>query len=133
TVNGILQKTIFSNVPELLGQSLQTSARTILGQAGASEFNHLIASAVADSFGGNPERILKDIEAGDFGLRRLDAEDTTEDANQTTDFFSHIVKIETEQVVGANVKSPGATRIVGGWAMHFLLFALSASATGLFR
>lgn len=132
TVNGILQKTIFSNVPELLGQSLQTSARRMLGQTGASEFNQRIASAVADSFGGSKDQIQKDIEAGNFGLRRLDPADPIENANPT-DFFSEIVKIETEQVVGAKVKSPGATRIVGGWAMQFLLFALSASATGLFR
>jgi len=43
------------------------------------------------------------------------------------------VKLETIQVVGAQVKSPAATGIVGGWAIQFLLFALSASATSLFR
>lgn len=43
------------------------------------------------------------------------------------------MKIETVQVVGAEVKSPVATNLVGGWAIQFLLFALSASATSLFR
>jgi ABC-2 type transport system permease protein len=136
TVNGILQKTIFSNVPELLGQSLQSSARKFLGDTQAKEFNGRIASAVADSFGGDKERIQRDIEAGDLTLRRLDSEDpaaSKRDEKTSSDFFSQIVKIETEQVVGAEVKSPGATRIVGGWAMQFLLFALSASATSLFR
>lgn len=139
TVNGILQKAIFSNVPELLGQSLQARARTVLGLPEAKAFNGRIASAVADSFGGDQAQIQKDIEAGNFGLRRLDTagEATISPGTSTTearpDFFSQIVRIETEQVVGANVKSPGATRIVGGWAMQFLLFALSASATGLFR
>ncbi|MBP6508727.1 MAG: ABC transporter permease [Opitutaceae bacterium] len=137
TVNGILQKTIFSNVPELLGQSLQASARKVLGTPEAKKFNGRIASAVADSFGGDKESIQKEIEAGDFTLRRLDTQEPAAAANTaapaSSDFFSRIVKIETEQVVGAKVKSPGATRIVGGWAMQFLLFALSASATGLFR
>jgi len=43
------------------------------------------------------------------------------------------VKLETEQVVGAQVKNPQATGLVGGWAIQFLLFALSASAASLFR
>lgn len=138
TVNGILQKAIFSNVPELLGQSLQARARTLLGRPETEAFNRRIAGAVADSFGGDRTQIEKDIAAGNFGFRRLDTADETAatppaDAKPRPDFFSQIVKIETEQVVGANVKSPGATRIVGGWAMQFLLFALSASATGLFR
>jgi ABC-2 type transport system permease protein len=142
TVNGILQKAIFSNVPELLGQSLQAQARNYLGKPRAQEFNRRISGTIADTFGGDPVAIQRDIEAGDLTLRRLDTEP---DASPTTggaspagsgaapDFFSRLVKIDTEQVVGANVKSPGATRIVGGWAMQFLLFALSASATGLFR
>lgn len=144
TVNGILQKTIFSNVPELLGQSLQARAREVLGTPQLKNFNHRIASAVADSFGGDTAKIQKDIESGNFGLRRLDTDETNPGANAgdatptagksaASDFFSQIVKIETEQVVGANVKSPAATRIIGGWAIQFLLFALSASATSLFR
>ena len=49
------------------------------------------------------------------------------------DIFSRLVRIETEQVVGAKVKSPMATALVGGWAIQFLLFALTASATSMFR
>jgi len=37
------------------------------------------------------------------------------------------------QVAGKDVKSPMATLLVGGWAMQFLLFAVTASATALFR
>jgi hypothetical protein len=43
-----------------------------------------------------------------------------------------IIRVESIQVAGQDVKSPAATRIVGGWAMQFLLFALSAAATALF-
>jgi ABC-2 type transport system permease protein len=136
TVNGILQKVIFSNVPELLGQSMQASARRFLGQTGLQTFNQRVAGAVADSFGGDPAEIEREISSGNFALRRLDTADEPAAAGAThaaPDFFSQLVKIDTEQVVGANVKSPAATRIVGGWAMQFLLFALSASATSLFR
>ena len=33
-------------------------------------------------------------------------------------------------MAGQDVKSPAATRIVGGWAMQFLLFALSLASAG---
>jgi ABC-2 type transport system permease protein len=48
------------------------------------------------------------------------------------DFFSRIVKIDTEQVIGKDVKAPEATRVVGGWAIMFLLFALSNGAAAFF-
>ena len=44
----------------------------------------------------------------------------------TNDIFSRIVRIENEQVIGAKVRNPMATNLVGGWAIQFLLFALSA-------
>lgn len=141
TVNGILQKVIFSNVPELLGQSLQSSARDLLGQPELKRFNARIARAVTDSFGGDPAVIERDLADGSFGLRRLDTPDEAQPApgdpaapspTPRPNYLSEIVKIETEQVVGLDVKAPAATRVVGGWAMMFLLFALSGSATSVF-
>ena len=41
TVNGLLQKAIFSNVPELLGQSLQARARDFLGVPELQQFNKI--------------------------------------------------------------------------------------------
>lgn len=130
-VNGILQKVIFSNVPELLGQSLQARARNFIGGPRLEQFNSRIARTVADSFGGDPAAIERSLAAGDFGWQRLNPAAATANPARP-DFFSQIVKIETEQVVGQDVKSPAATRVVGGWAMMFLLFALSGSATSLF-
>ena len=42
------------------------------------------------------------------------------------------MKIDNEQVVGKDVKSPEATRVIGGQAMMFLLFALSGGAAAFF-
>jgi ABC-2 type transport system permease protein len=150
TVNGLLQKTIFTSVPQLIGESIQNSARNFLGDARFKQFNGTIASAVADAFGGDKEKIQRDLESGQLApdLRRLDAPNSTDSDNQKSkiknqksgaapapayDALSRVLRLETEQVVGANVKSPAATAIVGGWAIQFLLFALSASATSLFR
>jgi len=135
TVNGILQKTIFSNVPQLLGQSLQARAKSMLGDARLDQFNRSVAGAIAGGFGGDQAVIQRNIEQGSFGLDGLGASGSTagNDTSSTADIFSRMVKIDAEQVVGQDVKAPAATRIVGGWAMQFLLFALSASATALFH
>lgn len=147
TVNGILQKTILASVPELFVETLQDRAKTFLGDDKFSRFNRSIASAVSENFGGDRDVIEKDIAAGNLGLRRLDAEPDAPAANATAipsvektnsgsaanDLFGKMLKIDTEQVVGANVKNPMATSLVGGWAIQFLLFALSASAASLFR
>ncbi|MEY3774114.1 MAG: hypothetical protein RLZZ129_894 [Verrucomicrobiota bacterium] len=138
TVNGILQKVIFSNVPELLGQSLQARTKDFLGAPVLQQFNSRIARAITDAFGGDPAEVEQALAAGDFTLQTAGSMPSTDAADATPapaqqDFFSEIVKIEAEQIVGRDVKSPAATRVVGGWAMMFLLFALSGSATSVFE
>jgi len=150
TVNGLLQKTIFSNVPQLLGQSLQARAKDFLGGGRFTQFNRGIADTVANAFGGDPAAIQRTIESGSFGLdrlttpakpvdpslRRLDSTDpkatAAPPATAANDFFSRLIKIDDVQVVGKNVRSPAATRLVGGWAIMFLLFAVSGGATAYF-
>jgi ABC-2 type transport system permease protein len=179
-VNGLLQKTVFSNVPQLLGMSLQKYSRSFLGDERFEHFNRAIANTVADTFGGDREEIFRRNAAGDFGfadliharanpespvpagLHRLDqAEQTQANRDKTSavsnqsaapstsepsinhksgienqksgDLFSRIVKIDTEQVAGKELKNPMAARLVGGYAIMFLLFAVSGSAATLFE
>lgn len=162
TVNGLLQKTIFSNVPQLLGQSLQKNARRFLGDARFEKFNRTIANAIADNFGGDREEIYKRSIAGDLGfsamreardaqkpeppsgLHRLDkshqapasregAQKTKTAGRTSSGILSQIVKFDSEQVEGKELKNPMAARLVGGYAIMFLLFAVSGSATTLFE
>lgn len=100
-VHGMLQKTISTHVPQLLGRSLMTRGLSFLGGEGMDRFIQPFAESVAANLG------------GDSLLDRL-------------------IRIESVQVAGQDVKSPAATRIVGGWAMQFLLFSLSAAAAALF-
>lgn len=130
TVNGLLQKTIFSNVPQLLGRALQASARRYLGEARFDRFNGEIAAAMTRAFGGDVEKAKQALAAGDFFT--LGGSSTGGGNAPASDFFSKVVRIENEQVVGKSVKSPEATRVVGGWAMMFLMFALSHSAAAFF-
>jgi ABC-2 type transport system permease protein len=125
-VHGILQKTIYSNAPQLIGQSLIARGRGFVGAEGLDEFNRGIAVNVARTFGGDPAEIQHRIESGDFGLGQLGSGGGAEAAPM------QLIRIESIQVAGQDVKSPAATRIVGGWAMQFLLFSLSAAATALF-
>jgi ABC-2 type transport system permease protein len=135
TFEGMLQKTIFSRVPQLLGQSLQARAKSYLGSERLSEFNTTVASAIAKAYGGDPDEIKARMEDGQMGLATRDwtAGTSQSSSSGTTDVLSRIVKIDNTQVAGLGVKSPMATMLVGGWAMQFLLFALTASATALFR
>jgi ABC-2 type transport system permease protein len=134
-VQGLLQKTIFSNVPELLGESLQARAKKAIGPEAARQLDESIAAALAVAFHEDKAEILRRIETGDLGfdrLRRLSATKTPA-ASAGGDFFSRLVRIENEQVVGQDVRSPTATRVVGGWAVMFLMFALNGAATSLFE
>ena len=153
-VNGILQKTIFSAVPEMLGASLQNSAKEFLGEKRFQAFNAGMADAIATAFGADKAAVQRSIEKGDFGMSYFFGGDAKADAAapgegakvgpaaesapvpskpKAADFLAKLVKIDNEQVVGADVKSPAATRVVGGWAIMFLMFALNGAATSLFE
>jgi ABC-2 type transport system permease protein len=136
TVTGLLKKTILSSVPELLGQSLQARSRQFLGEQRFAQFNGAIATAVSANFGGDPAVIERQIASGDFLGTLNGAENGPGAVNEggaAKDIFSRLITIEREQVVGANVKNQAATGLVGGWAIQFLLFALTASVASLFR
>jgi linearmycin/streptolysin S transport system permease protein len=143
-VNGLLQKTIFSHVPELLGQSLQARAKGLLGGAKLDRFNTTLADSIGANFGGDPAKIKERIASGDFFSTATDAPTASGPTTAATpgaspdnkkainDFLARIVKIDNEQVTGKDVKSPAATRVIGGMAMMFLLFALSNGAAAFF-
>ncbi|HEY5226922.1 MAG TPA: ABC transporter permease, partial [Opitutaceae bacterium] len=72
TFEGMLQKTIFSHVPQLIGQSLQARARAYIGDARLDEFNTSISTAVAKAYGGDAAKIKARMEDGQMGLATRD-------------------------------------------------------------
>lgn len=134
TVNGLLQKTIFSSTPQLLGQMLQSRAKGIVGAERVDHFNQVLADNIARTFGGDAKEIVQDIQQGDFTALGHGANDTTAGSATAANegLFSKLVKIDSEQVVGKTVKSPAATRLIGGYAVMFLLFALSNASAAFF-
>ncbi len=143
-VTGLVQKTIYTAAPAALVRALPERAARELGEDRVEGFYRSIATTVADTFETDPEQTYQTMKTGmppvrdRAGLRRVDTSPSTAgkpapEAGSGNDLLSRLVRIETEQVVGANVKNPMATRLVGGWAMMFLLFSVSSSATALFN
>lgn len=128
TVNGILQKTLFTAAPSALFQSLRLRAVAAVGPETADRFYRHLADNVARTFGGDADRIYADLAEGKMGI-----ESAFGPESGSGDFLEQLVKIESEQMSGQAVKNPQATRSVGGWAMMFLLFAVSGGATSLFE
>ncbi|HYC69911.1 MAG TPA: ABC transporter permease [Opitutaceae bacterium] len=127
TVTGLLQKTIFTEAPAVLLQSLGKQATRALGAERAERFHDRLAHVIGDTFGQNPAAVRQSIEQGTI-LTPAGAAGAG-----GADLLDRVVKIEKEQLVGAEVKNQMATRSVGGWAVMFLMFSLSASAASLFE
>jgi ABC-2 type transport system permease protein len=123
TIAGLLQQTIMTQIPSLAVQSLRASAVRYLGLDSGSAFNGEIARTVHRYFGIDVASVLRSY-AGSAAL------DTG--ASRAGAVFKNIISLDQVQLVGKDVANPWATRSVGGWAMMFLLFTVSASASSLF-
>jgi ABC-2 type transport system permease protein len=132
TVLGLLQRSLLVAAPELLGQSLQSQAHRFLGDARWQEFNSGLATAVANAFGGDKEAIQKQIASGQFLPGNNAAGGAGNNTPAARDALADLIHFENEQVAGKSLKNPGASRLVGGWAIMFLMFALSAAAAAFF-
>jgi ABC-2 type transport system permease protein len=123
TVTGLLQKAVYTAAPQALIAGVQKAGANYIGAENLEQFNRSLADTIAQSFGGDPQQIYDSVKSGDLSFGGP--------GGGTESLFQSLIKIESEQL-GGNVKSPMATRNVGGWAVMFLLFALSSSATSLF-
>lgn len=125
TVDGLLQQAVFSHFPSIIAQSGFRQAKKFLGGDSGRAFNKGLASLVGKYFKVdtgiflNPDR---------WNISRGDSDTSRANAN----FMNNIVRIDKEQVVGEKLKNQWATRSIGGWALTFLLFALTASSSSLF-
>ena len=121
---GLIEKAIFTSAPQAFLASLQNRANRLIGPEKLEQFNRALANSVAQAFGGDPARLHDQISRGQVI--------STSGSPGDSKLLERLIKIDSEQLGGAQVKSPMATRSVGGWAVMFLLFSLSSSATSLF-
>jgi len=131
TVTGLLQKTIYTEVPTLLLRSLRGQAAEFIGAEQTDKFYAEMAGSVSRAFGYDEAKVREAMRRGEMpGLAGATGGAGLAGA---AGFLDRMIKIDTEQLAGVQVKNVGATRAVGGWAMMFLLFALSGTATALFE
>jgi ABC-2 type transport system permease protein len=128
-VQGLLQQTVMTQIPEIFNQSMMRRSEEYLGKDKGTKFNKKLASVISEYFGVDTSKILRQ---GFYNTENDTPSTDSSSKNSASNFFKNIVKLDKEQLVGKEVNNPGATRSVGGWAMMFLLFSITASATSLF-
>lgn len=141
TVTGLLQKTIYTAAPQLLMQSLRKQANEFIGAQNTDKFYGEMAGAVSRAFNLEETKVREAMARGELpgrgaapdGKAERPAVPSESRGASAGDFLERVIKIEKEQLAGAQVKNAAATRVVGGWAMMFLLFSLSGMATSLFE
>jgi ABC-2 type transport system permease protein len=135
-VEGVLQRTLFSQTPRIYLEELQSSMEGLFTESEIDQFNEGIANTVAETFGMAKEDALAFIgENNPMDGLVLDpsgeavAETMSE---QFEELATRLVDIREEQLVGQEVTNPVGTRMIGGWAIMFLLFSLTGAASSLF-
>ncbi len=126
-IQGLLQQTIMTQIPEIFNSSMVNRAQEYLGKDSGVTFMKNIASVVGKYFNVDTSVIMKN-----WSLNLKDSTLNDSASKGTSDFFKNIIKFNKQQLVGENVNNPNATRSVGGWAMMFLLFSITASGASLF-
>ncbi len=129
-IQGLLQQTVMTQIPELFNSSLTRRSEEFLGKKKSKQFNKSVASLVSKYFGIDTSEILKN---GYFTFGAGDSTKNDSTSKGAAKFFSSIVKFNKEQLVGKDVNNPNVTRIIGGYAMMFLLFTITASGASLFE
>lgn len=128
-IQGLLQQTIMMQIPELFNSGMMRRSQEVLGKIKGNSFNRQIALLVHKYFGVDTSKILSN--------GYLNFSDTTQNDSLSSSgfksFFNKIINLDKEQLVGKNVSNPQATRSVGGWAIMFLLFTITASGASLFE
>jgi ABC-2 type transport system permease protein len=125
-LEGVLQQTIMTKTPSLFPSLLQRSALKYLGPDSGSAFNGAIRNLVGKYFP-IPEGNVAD------WLARQDTSSTLAGTGESGagKFFSDLIHFERRQLVGEKIVNPMVTRSIGGWAIMFVLFTLTAAARSI--
>ncbi len=125
-IEGVLTQRVMTQMPSLFMTGMQHKAETFLGKNNGENFNRKIAEVVGKYFNVDTAKILHWSSYNFADSTNIDS------AAGKSSFFSDLLQLDKEQLVGKEVSNPNATRSVGGWAMMFLLFTLTATSTSLF-
>lgn len=131
-IQGSLQQLIMSQIPRVFPLLLQRKFTADLDTTEFNRFRKGIANTMSSAFGFNSDSVFNSMNPKTLEKRLL-IDDTSSVASTGDNMLSSIIKFESEQVVGEDIKSPGVTRTVGGWAMMFLLFSIVGASISLFE
>lgn len=123
-MQGVLQQTIMSEIPDLFLQGMQRQSIKYLGTDSGKAFNDAITGVIEKYFS-NDKKLSQIPSVSDTSNLSL-----TKNKDENN-FFQNILQIDNVQLVGQDIANPWATRSVGGWAMMFLLFTLTATSSSL--
>jgi len=128
-IQGNLQEIIYSTIPQVFPVLMQMQWISQYGNDKAEKFRKSMAKTVNKYFNVSVDSIMKYTDASNTSLLLP----SSENSSAGNDFFSKMIKIESKQVVGKEVENPGATRMIGGWAIMFLLFSIVGASVSLFE
>lgn len=134
-VEGVVQRTLFSETPRIYLEAIQESMGGLITEKEVKQFNQGIAETVSETFqmpGEDVEVFLDQNNPLKAMTPASGGESTTDMDTRFEELVSQLVDLETEQLVGQKVENPVGTRMIGGWAIMFLLFSLTGAASSLF-
>ncbi len=145
-VNGLVQKAVFMKLPQLLAPQVDDWQEANMGLAQTAVFREGLAELLNESiddpafqvdpdemtFGALLDGILGDDVAVDGESGDNSGESAGDEAGLAS-VFDNLLTIREDQVYGKEVSNPQLTRMIGGYALMFLLFATTASAASLFE
>lgn len=147
-VNGLVQKAVFMKLPQLLAPQADAWQQEAMGDEGYQAFREGLAALLAETFEGteaefDPDQMtfpgLLEALSDDGASSGADpAGPEAEEDDEATDggfgnLFGSLLTLREDQVYGKEVSNPQLTRMIGGYAIMFLLFATTASAASLFE
>lgn len=128
-LEGLLQKAIFSQAPGLLIGNLQSMGKKTIGAEQQGQFTARLGGLV-EQFYGVDRKAIDQFLSDPLAALPAGEGDPGED-QPARNLLDRVLPVEREQVVGQEIANPWITRSVGGWAVMFLYFGITAGATSL--
>ena len=135
-VNGLLQKAVFTKIPQLLAPQMDAWQQKSMGVEGYSNFTQGLSGLLNENVNTGEFQLQAEDMTVSGLLDQLMGSGTAGDTDgegEGGNVLSDLIEIEEDQVFGKEIKNPYLTRMIGGYAIMFLLFATTASATSLFE
>ncbi len=132
-IQGSLQQMVMSQLPRAFPLLLQRKLIAELDTVEINKFRKGLAEAVSTTFDVNIDSVLSSMDPKRLEQNFLSDAKSDDSSSEEGNIIKGLIKFENEQVVGEEIKSPGVTRTVGGWAVMFLLFSIVGASISLFE